>query len=55
MKDKDFIGPDTFAVTEKDTEKFPLKKKTVIAVSIVTGILFAAAIIVKILMKDPFF
>lgn len=55
MKEKDFIAPDTFVVSEKDHEKFPLKKKTAITVLIVIGVLFLAAIAVKIIFKDPFF
>ena len=55
MKDKDFITPHTFVVTEKDADKFPLKKKTAIAVSIAVVILFVAAIVVKIIFGDPFF
>lgn len=55
MKKIDFIGPDTFTVTEKNLEKFPLKKKTAVIVLIVTAVLFAAAIAVKIIFKDPFF
>lgn len=55
MKKNDFIAPDTFTVTEKDHEKFPLKKKTAITVLIVAAVLFAAAIAVKIFFHDPFF
>ena len=55
MKKKEFIAPDTFTVTENDHEKFPLTKKTAFIVGIVAGILFIAAIIAKIVLKDPFF
>lgn len=55
MKDKNFIVPDTFTVTEKDTEKFPLKKKTAIVAAIIVSILFVAAIVVKLVFNDPFF